>query len=405
MTAPNYPLATFTWDDAEQAALQRIIQSNRFTMGKEVERFEQQFADFMSVPYAVMVNSGSSANLLMVAALFFTQKNALKPGDEVIVPAVSWSTTYTPLQQYGLHVKFVDIDAETLNYDLQALEAAITDKTRLLFCVNLLGNPNDFAAIQQLILDKPIRLIEDNCESMGATFNGKQAGTFGEMGSYSSFFSHHISTIEGGMITVKDEELYHILLSLRSHGWTRHLPKHNKITGTKSDNVFEESFKFILPGYNVRPCELNGALGQEQLKKLPAIVSERRRNAETFVSKFENHPLFSIQRELGESSWFGFALTLKDEARLSREVVLKALDEARIDYRPIVAGNFTKNPVIQYFNYSIAGELPNAEHVDKAGFFVGNHHYPIPELIDYLAKTLAPESLIQSVVMPVGAVN
>ena len=403
MTTTNYPLATFTWDEAEQAALQRVINSNIFTMGAEVRRFEEQFAEFMNVPYALMVNSGSSSNLLMIAALFFTQENALKPGDEVIVPAVSWSTTYTPLQQYGLHVKFVDIDADTLNYDLEALEQAITDKTRVLFCVNLLGNPNDFSRIERMIAGRNITLIEDNCESLGATFNGQQAGTFGVMGSYSSFFSHHISTIEGGLITVKDEELYHILLSLRSHGWTRHLPKQNRLTGTKSDDPFEESFKFILPGFNVRPCEINGALGQEQLKKVPAIIRERRNNAARFQERFANHPLVSIQQEIGESSWFGYSFVIRPEAELDRAKVLRALSEANIDFRPIVAGNFTKNPVIKYFDYSIHGELPNAELIDRAGFFVGNHHYPIPEMLDLLESTLSPERLIKSSAVPVGA--
>ena len=149
-----------------------------------------------------MVNSGSSANLLMTAALVFTKNEAhkLSPGDQVIVPAVSWPTTYYPLNQYGLHLKFVDIDIETLNYDLSALESAVTDKTKAIMVVNLLGNPNDFDEINRIIDGRNIIVLEDNCESMGATFNGKQAGTFGVMGTFSCFFSHHISTMEGGVV-------------------------------------------------------------------------------------------------------------------------------------------------------------------------------------------------------------
>ena len=266
----RFPLATSSWDDAEQAALQRVIASDRYSMGPEVAAFEADFARFTGSRYAVMVNSGSSANLAMVAALRYTQNPDLRlmPGDEVIVPAVSWSTTYFPLHQYGLHLKFVDIDAHTLNYDLTALESAISDRTRAIMAVNLLGNPNDFDAIRALIGPRRITLLEDNCESMGATFAGRQTGTFGVMGTFSCFFSHHISTMEGGLVVTDDEELYHILLALRAHGWTRNLPKFNRLTGVKSDDPFEESFRFVLPGYNLRPLEMSGALGVEQMKKL-----------------------------------------------------------------------------------------------------------------------------------------
>jgi dTDP-4-amino-4,6-dideoxygalactose transaminase len=239
----NYSLASSTWDQNEYAAIQRVIESDMFTMGKEVAQYEKDFADFFGAKHALMVSSGSTANLLMIASLFFTKnaKYKLKRGDEVIVPAVSWSTTYFPLQQYGLKVKFVDIDRQTLNMDLDKLEAAITDKTRAILSVNLLGNPNDFARMNDIIANRDIFILEDNCESMGATINGKQAGTFGVMGTFSSFFSHHIATMEGGCVVTDDEELYHILLCIRAHGWTRNLPKFNKVTGEKSDDVFEES--------------------------------------------------------------------------------------------------------------------------------------------------------------------
>ncbi|WP_240540441.1 aminotransferase class I/II-fold pyridoxal phosphate-dependent enzyme [Paracoccus sp. pheM1] len=274
----RFPLASSSWDEAERDALQRVIASDRFTMGPEVAAFEAEFARFAGSRHAVMVNSGSSANLAMVAALRYRQDPAsrLMPGDQVIVPAVSWSTSFFPLHQYGLHLKFVDIDRETLNYDLAALAAAIDDRTRAVMAVNLLGNPNDFDAIRSLIGTRRILLIEDNCESMGATFAGRQAGTFGVMGTFSTFFSHHISTMEGGLVVTDDEELYHILLALRAHGWTRDLPRRNRVTGEKGEDPFEESFRFVLPGYNLRPLEMSGALGRAQLEKLPRLVAARR---------------------------------------------------------------------------------------------------------------------------------
>ncbi|VEB45330.1 UDP-4-amino-4-deoxy-L-arabinose--oxoglutarate aminotransferase [Chromobacterium violaceum] len=208
----HYPLASTTWDQNEYAAIQRVIESGMFSMGKEVYAFEQAFAEWVGCKYVVMVNSGSSANLAMIGALFLETK-PLKAGDEVIVPAVSWSTTYYPLQQYGLKLKFVDIDKETLNFNLDHLEKAITGETKAILAVNLLGNPNDFKRIQNIIEGRNIILLEDNCESMGAQLDGKQAGTFGLMGTFSTFFSHHIATMEGGGIMTDDEELYHIYLS------------------------------------------------------------------------------------------------------------------------------------------------------------------------------------------------
>ena len=163
--------------------------------------------------------------------------------------------TYAPLAQYGLKIKLVDIDIDTLNFDIEQLSAAISEKTRLIFAVNLLGNPNDFDSIHSLIADRDILLIEDNCESLGADINGKKTGCFGVMASFSSFFSHHISTMEGGVVVTDDEELYQILLCLRAHGWTRDLPDYNRLIGQKNPDPFEESFRFVLPGYNLRPLE------------------------------------------------------------------------------------------------------------------------------------------------------
>ncbi|MDD5123610.1 DegT/DnrJ/EryC1/StrS family aminotransferase [Methylovulum sp.] len=384
----NYPLASSTWDDKELAAIQKVIDSDMFTMNKQVAEYEKQFADFFGSKYAVMVSSGSAANLIMVASLFYTQIPKLKRGDEVIVPAVSWSTTYFPLYQYGLKLKFVDIDKNTLNIDLAKLERAITENTKAILAVNLLGNPNDFSAIQKIIEGKNILLLEDNCESMGALHDGKQAGTFGLMGTFSSFFSHHISTMEGGCVVTDDEELYHILLCIRAHGWTRNLPKENKVTGVKSDDVFEESFKFILPGYNVRPLEMSGAIGIEQLKKLPDFLKNRRENAVYFQELFAKHPYLTIQKEIGSSSWFGFSLIVKENAPFSRKQMVTKLTENGVECRPIVTGNFVKNDVIKYFDYEISENLEHAEYIDKNGFFVGNHQMDIKGLIKGLFDVL-----------------
>jgi len=383
----NYPLATSTWDDKELQAIQSVIDKDIYSMSDSVAQFEQDFARFINRKYCIMASSGSAANLIATAALFYTKNPMLKKGDEVIVPAVSWSTTYFPLQQYGLKLKFVDIDLDTLNYDLEALESAITDNTKMIMAVNLLGNPNDFDVINNLIKDKNIFIFEDNCESMGAEYNGKQTGTFGVVGTFSPFFSHHMATMEGGFVTTDDEELYHVLLSLRAHGWTRNLPQQNHVSN-KSDDWFEESFRFVLPGYNVRPVEMSGAIGIEQLKKLPSFLKQRRENAKLFVELFKDHPDFLIQKDIDNSSWFGFSLIIKPGSSLKRKDVIRKLQENKIDCRPIVTGNFTRNEVMRFFDYEVHKELKNADYLHENGFFVGNSQVDLAKQIGMIFNLL-----------------
>ncbi|MDM4762959.1 DegT/DnrJ/EryC1/StrS family aminotransferase [Galbitalea sp. SE-J8] len=381
------PLATSTWDEAEYAALQEVIASGRFTMGPRVKRFEEEFAAAFGARYGVMVNSGSSANLIAVAAAVLDPAIDLNPGDEVIVPAVSWATTYYPLQQYGLVLTFVDVDVDTLNLDLDLVEAAIGPRTKGVFAVNLLGNPIDYARLGRLVDEHGLVLLEDNCESLGARFEGRYTGTFGLAGTFSAFFSHHISTMEGGVILTDDERTAQYLTSLRAHGWTRELPTRNAVHD-KSEEPFDDLFRFVLPGYNVRPLEMSGALGIEQLKKVPSIVAGRRENAAYFVERFGDHDAVRIQRETGESSWFGFSFVLEGALAGRRRELVRALTEAGIESRPIVAGNFTKNPVMDRLDAIVPDALPAADRIDRDGLFVGNHHFPVPGAIDRLYEVV-----------------
>jgi CDP-4-dehydro-6-deoxyglucose reductase, E1 len=389
----NYNLAEDSWDHNEIEAIQKVIESNRFTMGNKVKEFEINFARFVGAKYAVMSNSGSSANLLAIASLFHS--NMLVPGDEVIVPAVSWSTTYYPLTQYGLIPVFVDIDLSTLNLSINEIEYAISNKTKAIFAVNLLGNPNDFRELNRICSENNLFLIEDNCESLGAVYDNKQTGTFGLIGTYSTYYSHHISTMEGGLSVTNSKSLYDIMISLRAHGWTRDLDSNTSIYSKKKD-PFYESFNFVLPGYNLRPLEFEGAIGIEQVKKLPRIISQRRENAKYFVRAINNLVNYSTQIEIGESSWFGFPIILNGILQGKRSQLVNKLSTSGIETRPIVAGNFTLNPVIQMIPNRVSGTLNNANYIHENGLFVGNHSVPNFDKIDLLICVLKEFEVEQS---------
>jgi len=387
-TAPvTYPLASSSWDEDEIAALQRVIADGRFTMGEQVRDFERRFADYFGSRHALMVSSGSMANLVGVAALFFRSNRPLQRGDEVIVPAVSWATTYYPLQQYGLRLRFVDVDLHTLNMDVTQLEAALSPRTRMVVAVSILGNPAALAELRDFCDRHDLILFEDNCESMGARLDGRYAGSWGDIGTFSTFFSHHISTMEGGVLVTDDDELYQLACCLRAHGWTRDLPPDSGLYQRRSADFFE-AYRFILPGFNARPLELSGAVGIEQLKKLDQLIAARRRNAAHFTGLFRDDARLLIQREHGESSWFAFTLLLHPGLADARGRVMAALKAAGIEFRIVTGGCFTRHDVIRYFDYDTVGDLPNANLVHDQGFFVGNHPRDLRRELDLLRRTI-----------------
>jgi CDP-6-deoxy-D-xylo-4-hexulose-3-dehydrase len=378
-----YPLASSTWGNEEVEVASSLLASGNLTMGPEVTKFEKQFATYIGTKYAVMFNSGSSANLGLVAALRYMKNSTMQEGDHIIVPAVSWSTTYYPVNQCGFILDFIDIDPETLNIDTNLVRAAITSKTKAIFAVNLLGNPANLFELRKIADDFGILLIEDNCESLGAEINGKKTGSFGIAGSHSFFFSHHICTMEGGMVTTDSLELAENMVSLRAHGWTRGLPDQNSVFN-KSNNYWEDFFRFVLPGYNLRPLEISGAIGQIQLAKFPSFLEARRKNAEKFIKLFSGSNSYQLQKEIGESSWFGFSIVLRNKLKGKRELLLKVLEKNNVVTRPIVAGNFTINPVMKHLQYKDLPALPGANLIHSEGFFIGNHHFDSTSELDQI---------------------
>jgi CDP-6-deoxy-D-xylo-4-hexulose-3-dehydrase len=373
MPEVTYPLASTTWDSEEVQAAVKLLESNQLTMGAQVKRFEEDFAAYSGTKFAVMFSSGSAANLGMMAALRYVKDSPIQEGDEVIVPAVSWSTTYYPVNQVGLTLKFVDINLQTLTMDIELVENAIGPKTKAILAVNLLGNPAELVRLRELALKHNLTLLEDNCESLGAELSGEKSGTFGLAGTYSFFFSHHICTMEGGMVTTNSKEFAETLISLRAHGWTRGLEKENSVHN-KSDNEWDDLFRFVLPGYNLRPIELSGAIGQVQLRKFPSFLDWRRRNAKVFIDLFAGRNDLIVQSEVGSSSWFGFSFVLDGKLQGKRSAVLAHFAAHGIETRPIVAGNFTINPVMKHLKHAPLATFANAARIHEDGFFIGNHH-------------------------------
>ena len=390
-----YDLASSSWGEEELAALRRVIDGGQLTIGPSVRQFEEDFARKFGVTHALMVSSGSAANLVATAALFYKKERPLQRGDEVIVPSISWATTYYPLQQYGLRLRFVDVELDTLNIDVSRLEQALTPRTRMVVAVSILGNPCGLDVLRRFCNQHGLYLFEDNCESMGATLGGKPCGTFGDVNTFSSFFSHHISTMEGGVIATDDTELYHLARSMRAHGWTRDLPPDSTIFEKRDDDFFE-AYRFILPGFNARPLELSGAVGVEQLKKLDRMVEVRRRNADLFQQLFRDDERFIIQHERpgAKSSWFSFTIILNPALDIDRRHVMAELKKADIGYRIITGGCFLRHDVIRYFDYDTVGDIVQANIAHDRGFFVGNHPADLAPQIERLREVLDAAAVV-----------
>jgi CDP-6-deoxy-D-xylo-4-hexulose-3-dehydrase len=389
----NYPLGFNTWTKKELDAATKVLKSGYFTMGKVTKEFEKKFANKFNSKYATMVNSGSSANLLMLAILKnFSGIIKKRKNPNILAPVIGWSTSYYPIHQNGFQINFVDIDLKSLNININEIEKKIDENTVAILAINLLGNPCNFKEIKKIAKKYNLIIIEDNCESMGAKFENKYCGTHGLMGTHSLFFSHHIQTMEGGVILTDNKDIDNYLKSLRAHGWCRELPNKNKLY-KKSNNNFIDSFVFITPGYSLRPLEIESAVGLVQLERLNSFIKLRNNNAKTFQNLFENKDWcqIQIQEKNSISSWYGFNLVLKGQLENQREKIIKKLLKNNIEVRPTMTGNFLNNPVIKYLNHTAKGTFKNAEIVDKNGFFVGNYPKDLNRQLNILYKLIEEE--------------
>jgi len=305
----------------------------------------------------------------------------LKPGDEVLVPAICWSTSLWPIIQSGLKVKFVDIDIDTLNISLSDLKKKVSKKTKALMLVHALGNCADMTKLTTICKKNSIILIEDTCEALGSTYRKKPLGTFGEFSSFSFYYSHHITSGEGGMVCVKDSKYFEIIKSLRSHGWSRELKKSKNIA--KKHKNIDKNWIFINSGFNLRPTDINAAIGIEQLKRIKKILSIRKYNFlkiknELIKNKKYNHQ-FSIleDQKYSNIAWFGIPFILNSKDKKYKLSVMDKLNNKGVMTRPIISGNFAKQPSIKLYKIKTGSKLHNADLIDKNAFFLGLHNIKI----------------------------
>ena len=361
----------------EIAAISNCLKSGEYTQGKVVQEFEKKFAEWNGSKYAVMVNSGSSANLLMVAAI--KDKFKLKDGDEILVPNVTWPTTIYPIIQYNLSPVFCDVD-ESFNISLDSIKKMVSEKTKAIFAVHLLGQPSKIKELEEFCKERNLLLIEDCCESTGAKSNGLNVGNFGLAGSFSFYFGHHMTTIEGGMITTNDFELYDLLKSMRSHGWVKGTEREDKYLDFKNNN-----FVFDVMGYNLRSTNLNAAIGLPQLKKLDGFIEQRKKNHEYFLNKIKDLPITPQKINLDETSSFSLGIILPSKE--CRDVLLEKLPEQGIECRPIVTGNLLRQPVFLDMNLKKDSQtMANVIH-DK-GLYLPNNQFMSNKEVDKVVESI-----------------
>lgn len=375
--------------DEINAALECLL-TTHVTMGAKVRRFEREFASKYGWSNGVMVNSGSSANLLAVAAASNPETaDGLRPGDEVIVPALSWSTTVWPLIQCGLVPVIVDINSATLNIDPGEIERAIGPRTRGLMIVPVYGNPCDMGAIMAICRRHGLMLIEDCCEALGARYDGKPVGSFGRVGTFSFYYSHHITTLEGGICVTNDFEFAETMRILRAHGWIREVE--DKARWIARYPGIHPRFLFVNVGYNLRATELQGAMGSVQLPKLENFIARRRENALWYrraLGQFGEPFAFQEETPKGEHSWFGFPITVRETAPFDVNEIMAALEAAHIETRPIICGNIARQPGLKLYPHRVHGDLKHASRVMDRSFSFGIH-----QAVDRSAREYVTEEI------------
>tara|TARA_B100000787_G_scaffold161327_1_gene141059 strand:- start:1265 stop:2464 length:1200 start_codon:yes stop_codon:yes gene_type:complete len=371
-----YPLVDnpFSNEDINEGI--KVLKSKQLTISKKTIDFENDFSSSLKSKYSLMVNSGSSANLLALQCLINPyRKNRLKKGDEVIIPTLCWSTSLWPIIQSNLKPVFVDINPTTLNINEDEIEKKINKRTKAILLVHVLGNSCDMDQIMKIKNKYNLILIEDTCESLGSKYKNKFLGTFGEFSSFSFYSSHQISSGEGGMICCKDKVDYNIIKSLRSHGWSRGTSFENTIY--KKNKTLDKRFIFFNSGYNLRPTEVSAAIGHNQFKRLNKFIKIRNINRKKIILNIKNNNIlnkkidFYYENKNVTPSWFGLSIKILLKEKKNKYKIIKNLEKNGIETRPIISGNFADQPAAKKYKLSNKQKFPNTDLVYDSSFFIG----------------------------------
>ncbi len=371
-----YPLIEdpFSKEDINEGI--KVLKSKQITISKKTKNFEKRFNSTLKTNYSLMVNSGSSANLLALQCLINPyRKKRLNYGDEIIIPTLCWSTSLWPIIQANLKPIFIDINPNTLNIDESQIEKKITKKTKAILLVHVLGNTCNLDLILKIKEKYNLILIEDTCESLGSKFKNKYLGSFGDFSSFSFYTSHQISSGEGGMISCKDEIDYNIIKSLRSHGWSRDTSFENKFS--KKYNNLDKRFIFFNSGYNLRPTEISAAIAHSQFKRLKTFIKIRNDNRRKIISAIKNDNFlcdkleFYTNNKNVSASWFGLSIKILNIKKNNKNKIMKRLEKNGIETRPIISGNFVKQPASKKYNLINKEKYPNTDYMYDRSFFIG----------------------------------
>ena len=382
----------------ELMAFSKAFLEGNITLGKYNNEYENLACEVFDSNYAITSNSGSSANLIAISALI--QSKRLSPGDKVIVPVLAWSTTVFPLVQYGLIPVYVDISFSDFNLSKTAVENCVKEHDiKAIMLIHTYGNPANIEFFMNLSISRSILLIEDTCESMGSKWDEKPLGSFGELGTFSSYFSHHICTLEGGITVCKDKNLSDLMRSIRSHGWIRGIDVElSKIEGI---DHFDPSFLFLNTGYNLRLSDPQAAIGCIQIRKLNKFVKDRENVAERYIRNISNSSVleknikFPIVDDRATASWFGFPILLPKINNKFISVIKDYLKSSKIETRPFLAGDFSKQPVNKKFQNICFNSCPNINLFHKNAFALPCHQDLTLDNVDKVCETL--ENAINSI--------
>ena len=371
----TYPLYNNAFSNEDIIRGTEVLLSQKITMSDITKEFENRFSKFVGSKYALMVNSGSSANLLASFALINPKKrNRLKRGDKFLIPAICWSTSLWPLIQCGLIPKFIDVDKNNFCLNDDLINEKVLKQIKAIVTIHVLGNASNIKKISNIAKKEKIFLIEDTCEALGSKYDSKFLGTYGDFGTYSFYYSHQITSGEGGMIVCNSKSDYEIIYSLRSHGWDRGLNKLNK----------KKEFNFVNSGFNLRPMDLTAAIGLSQFKRLNTMMRIRSENRNKIINKIKNSNKWNNQfnffypNENVKPSWFGLPIIVNNSTKEKKHKFLKYLNSKGVETRPILSGNFLNQPSAKLYKLRNNNfKFKNSQYIEDAGFFIGLPTNPI----------------------------